>query len=179
MSNLDLTNWQRRRLRRQLQQTQDAHTYGRTLALLEVDRGRPVPEVARMLEVTRQSIYNWIAAYCRKRDPRALHDAPRSGRPSLWTDELQAALSELMATSPDRLGYYAVNWTVPLLREQLEHSTGQRLCDDAIRGQLDRMGYVWKRSRYVLDPDPEREKKTTDSPKNPPPTASRRALGRG
>jgi transposase len=103
-----------------------------------------------MLGVTRQSIYHWIAAYRRGCDLRARHDASRAGRPTLWTEELQATLRELMATSPDRLGYCAVNWTVPRLWEQLEPSTGQR---------LDRMGYVWKRSRYVLDPDPEREKK--------------------
>ena len=29
--------------------------------------------------------------------------------------------------------------------------------------ELDRLGYVWKRSRYVLDPDPDCEKKKTDS----------------
>lgn len=179
MSNLDLTTWQRRRLRRHLQPTQEVHAYRRLLAPLEVDRGQPIPEVARMLGVTRQSIYHGIAAYRRERDPTARHDAPRSGRPTRWTDELQAALSELRASSPDRLGYDAVNRTVPLLREQLDHGTGRRLCDDTIRGQLGRMGYVWKRSRDVLDPDPEREEKTTESPKDPPLAAPRRALGRG
>jgi Winged helix-turn helix len=57
------------------------------------------------------------------------------------------------------MGYFAVNWTVPLLQEQLEHGTGERLSDDTIRRELRRMGYAWKRSRYVLDPDPEEEKK--------------------
>jgi transposase len=179
MSKLSLTAWQRRRVRRHLECVTDAHTYRRTLALLEVHQGRPIAEVARMLGVTRQSIYNWIEAYSQEYNPTVLRDALRSGRPSLWTEDSQSLLRELLTTSPDRLGYFAVNWTVPLLREQLEHRTGQRLCDDTIRGQLHRMGYVWKRSRYVLDPDPEREKKAPDPPKNQAIAAPERGVGRG
>jgi transposase len=74
-----------------------------------------------MLGVTRQSIYNWIEAYSQEYNPTVLRDALRSGRPSLWTEDSQSLLRELLTTSPDRLGYFAVNWTVPLLREQLEH----------------------------------------------------------
>ena len=34
-----------------------------------------------------------------------------------------------------------------------------QVSDTALREQLHRLGYVWKRPRYVLLPDPEREKK--------------------
>ena len=37
-----------------------------------------------------------------------------------------------------------------------------------IRRQLHDLGYVWKRPRYVLDPDSERDKKTTDLPGHSP-----------
>jgi transposase len=80
MSQLDLTAWQRRRLRRQLTETLDARVLRRTLAVLEFDRGRPVADLARMLGVTRQSVYNWIEAYCQAHDPEAPHD--EEGR---WT----------------------------------------------------------------------------------------------
>jgi transposase len=82
------------------------------------------------------------------------------GRPSLWTEELQALLLTCMQQRPTDLGYAGVSWTVPLLQEQLYRCSGQWLSDDTIRRQLDRLGYVWKRFRYVLPPDPEREKKT-------------------
>jgi transposase len=179
MSDLNLRPWQRRRLRRLLERTRDARTYRRTLALLEVDRGRPVSEVARALGVARRSVYNWIAAYLRAGDPSALADAPRPGRPHLWTEQRQAVLRELMATTPDKSGYFAAHWTVPLLGEQLEHLTGWRPCDDTIRDQLGRMGYVWKRPRYVPEPDPESEKKTPNPPGDPGPAAPERAAGRG
>jgi len=76
-------------------------------------------------------------------------------------------LRSLLQTSPDRLGYFAVNWTVPLLQEQIERKTGLRLSEDTIRRELQRQHYVWKRYRYVLEPDPDLEKKTQNQAANP------------
>ena len=59
---------------------------------------------------------------------------------------------------PDELGYVEVNWTVSLLQEHLNRHSGRWLADDTIRRELDGRGYVWERFRYVLPPDPEREK---------------------
>ena len=72
MSRLNLTPWQRRRLRRQLKETLDARLLRRTLAVLEFDQGRTAADIARMLGVTRQSVYNWVGAYTQGHDPRAL-----------------------------------------------------------------------------------------------------------
>lgn len=162
MNQLKLTVRQRRQLECQLHETSDARVFKRTLALLEASRGQSLTEIAASLGVTRQSVYNWIAAYRRDQKPSALADALRSGRPRLWSPERTALLLTLLETSPDRLGYFAVNWTVPLLQEQIERSTGLRLSDDTIRRELHRQRYVWKRYRYVLDPDPDQEKKTLD-----------------
>jgi transposase len=165
---LTLNRWQRRRLRRQLAATRDAAVYRRTLAILEVARGAPVAQVAERLGVARRSVYNWIESYREAGDPAALAGASRSGRPSLWTEDLRGSLRSLLADhAPDGLGYPAVNWTVPLLREHLGHGTGRKLSDDTIRRELQRSGYVWKRPRYVLDPDPEAEEKTADPPPDP------------
>jgi transposase len=180
MTDLQLTRWQRLRLKRQLKDTPDARVYRRTLAVLEYSRGQPVARIAQTLGVTRQSVYNWIGTYAQAHDLEALSDADRSGRPSLWTEGLRVLLQALFAQAPDQRGYFAVNWTVPLLQEEIEHGTGQSLSDDTIRRELDRLGYVWKRGRYVLDPDPEREKKTVDPPPdsgNPGVAAAQRLLG--
>jgi transposase len=164
MDRLAFTGWQRRRLGRQLREARDAALYRRTLALLEVARGKPVAEVARALGVSRQSVYNWAAAYAADHDPLSLADGDRSGRPSVWTDDLRVTLSAALGRPPDRLGYPAVNWTIPLLQEHLVHWCDRRPGANTIRRELHRLGYVWKRSRYVLDPDPERDKKTPDPP---------------
>lgn len=163
MEGLKLTWRQRHRLQTQLREAQEAHLYRRTLAILEVARGRSIAEVARTLEVTRQSVYNWIASYVQGHDPHALQDEPRSGRPSFWTEDHRAVLRWLMEHSPAECGYFAGDWTVPLLQEHWEHGTGLRLSAEIVRRGLQELGYVWKRGRYELEPDPELEKKTPDS----------------
>ena len=82
----------------------------------------------------------------------------------MWSEDARALLRELLATTPERRGYYAGTWTVPLLQEELWHGTGVHFADDTVRRELDRQGYVWKRPRYVLALDPETEKKTPHPP---------------
>jgi transposase len=179
MEGLELTWRHRHRLLKQLKGTPDAHVYRRTLAILEVSRGQSIAQVAHALGVTRQSVYNWVASYAQTHDPNTLQDEPRLGRPSLWSEDHQSLLRFLMDHTPDSFGYFAVNWTVPLLQEQLEHSVGVRLSDETVRRGLQGLGYVWKRGRYELEPDPELEKKTPYPPSNRASAASQRALGGG
>lgn len=178
MEGRELTWWQRHRLIEQAKKTPKAHVYRRTLAVLERSRGQSVAQIADLLGVTRQSIYNWIANYMKARDPHALEDEERSGRPSLWTEDRRALLRALMTHSPQVFGYFAVDWTVPLLQEQLEHHTGVRFSDETVRRGLAALDYVWKRGRYKLQPDPELEKKTMDSPACPASAAAQRFAGR-
>jgi transposase len=155
MSHLGLSPWQRRRLRRQLAGARDARVYRRTLAVLEFDRGRPAAEVARLLGVTRQSVCHWAAAYARSRRPAVLADARRSGRPRIMAGGGDALLGALLAWPPQALGYPDVGWTVPLRRAALAAAGGRRPSGTTLRRSLRRLGYVWKRPRYVLAPDPE------------------------
>ncbi len=180
MTRWTLTRWQRQRLRRQLKETPDARVFQRTLGILEYDAGQSIAQIATRLRVSRQSVYNWIASYRHSPRPAALLDEDRPGRPSLWTENLRALVQSLFGQAPEACGYFAANWTVPLLQEELAHRTGQRLSDDTIRRELDRLGYTWKRSRYVLEPDPAREKKTAAAPasaRNQDPVAAQRLPG--
>jgi transposase len=163
MSNERFTPTQMQQLEDQLIQTDDVRLYRRTLALLMWGRGTSVIEIATLLQVRRQSIYNWLATYTTSADPARLRDAARSGRPPRWTSQTETLLADTIATPPDQLGYLAVNWTVPLLQDHLERACGTRFSDDTIRRALHHLGYVWKRYRYVLDPDPDLEKKTPHS----------------
>lgn len=163
-----LTARQKRALEHALYASRDARTYRRTLAALEYSRGRSIAEIATMLHISRQSVYNWIAAYSVSLDPISLSDQSRSGRPRLLTEELEAWLLALLDTTPEQLGYFAHSWTVPLLQHQMQESTGHSLSAETIRRALHRQQFVWKRPRYVLEPDPEREKKTRYPPRHPP-----------
>jgi transposase len=170
MDRIKLNGWQRRRLWRQLRATRDIHLYRRTLAILELDRGRSAPDVALSLGVEARTVYYWAEAYLRDHDPSSLCDAQRPGRPTLWTEGPARRLLEAMGESPQELGYPSVDWTVPLLQEHLGRHGDEPPSDETIRRRLRRLGYVWKRSRYVLDPDPELEKKTANP--SPPPASA-------
>jgi transposase len=177
MSRLGLTSSERRNLRQHLHDTSDAHLYRRLLAVLEFDHGTSVSELARLLNVSCQSIYNGIDRFCQQRQIVGLVDQYGIGRPTLGTDEALAWLRALLSSSPQSWGYFANDWTVPLLQEQWQRCTGQTFAEDTLRRQLPRLGYVWKRGRYALIPDPELEKKTTDSPKSPACAAPERPVG--
>jgi transposase len=179
MSRLQLTAWQRQGLRKQLASTADARVYRRTLAVLEFDRWRPAGDIARMLGVTRQSVYNWAAAYDRARRAPALADGDREGRPRALDEDDHRFLRALLAEGPQEFGYPHASWTVPLLQEAVQFGTGLPLSGGTIRRALRRLGYVWKRPRYVLDPDPQRDKKTAHPAANPGVAAAQRRPGRG
>jgi len=167
MSGLRPSAAQRRRLGRQLRSTHDAGLYRRTLAVLEAAEGRAVAEIARLLRTSRVTVYRWIECYDRNRDPSCLIDSRGGNHPSVWAEDLQAVLSDGLGRRPEHFGYQAIEWMVPLLQEHLALRSGVRPSETSIRRQLHALGYVWKRPRYVLQPDPERDKKAADPPGDP------------
>jgi transposase len=174
-----LSTKERRRLLMLLRRTHDSRQYRRALAVLETSEGKTVAEVADELRVSRQSIYNWIEDFRHTRDVQELADAPRSGRPSCWSEETEILLQDLLKSAPQHHGYFATQWTAPLLQEQIWHCIGERYSARTVRRGLHRFGYVWKRPRYVLDADPEREKKTPNSPRRQWLAKPQCAAGRG
>ena len=157
---------QRHRLERQLKQTRDVRVYQRTLAMLELSRGRSITDIARILRVNRRSVHRWVDTYSDSMDPESLEDDERTGRPRRWSEECAQWLDAFLNHSPDELGYPARNWTIPLLQTALLICTGEELCSRTVRRELQRGGYVWKRPRYMLAPDPDREKKKANSSRN-------------
>lgn len=166
MDSKPLTPYQRARLQYELRHTQNAHHYRRILAILEYDKGKPIPEIAQMLEVNRRSIYNWLDTYDQTHHPRALEDAYRSGRPRLCDEKTDSLVKRLLTSSPQQFELAAASWTVQLLRQYLKHSSGQHMSEATVRRTIRHLGFVWKRSRYVLAPDPLVEKKNKDYPEN-------------
>lgn len=158
-----LNQRQRSRLRRQLKKATSARLYRRILAVLELDRGRSAAEVAEMLDVTRQSVHNWAGLYTCDFDPWDLDDRVRTGRPPLLASGADEFLRSLLVRSPQEVGHPDTSWTAPLVRGELERGLGVKASQATIRRALRRLGYTWKRPRYALAPDPQREKKNAGS----------------
>jgi transposase len=154
-----LTAQQRFRLRRTRDTTDDADILRRNLALLQLDQGRSVATIATELGVTRQSVYNWLHRYLRAPTPRALREARGHGHVSAWDDDLLAVLRSALERPPGDWGYRDREWTVGLLQQHLARWDGRSWSQRTVRRQVHHLGYVWKRPRYVLQPDPQRARK--------------------
>jgi transposase len=159
MDLLHLTPQQRFRLRRLRDTTHDAALLRRTLALLQIDQGQPVAEVAAAVGVSRQSVYNWLDRYLTAPTPRALRDCRGQGHVTAWDEDLRAVLRAALEQPPTHWGYRDLEWTVPLLQEHLARWDGRSWSETTLRRQLHDLDYVWKRPRYVLRRDPRRARK--------------------
>lgn len=164
MRNFRLTSRQRRRLRAALKGALDAAIVKRIVALLELDRGAPLSDVATALGVTRQTVHNWTRRFDAGGGLRALCDRVRRGRPPKLSAPVRRLLVWLLRQPPDAFGYSATGWTASLLRTHLAMRMGIHVSVRTIRRALHQMDHGWKRPRYALRPDPDREKKTPDSP---------------
>src|SRR5690349_5966727 len=91
-----------RRLRQLRTVAKDARLYRRTWAMLKVGCGRSAAAVARMLGVSRQSVYNWVEALAQQPDAAGagrrvlVGAAGRGGRSS----RAVAAAAWLFASGP-------------------------------------------------------------------------------
>jgi transposase len=161
-----LSDHHRCELRTRFQETTDAAECRRCEALLMLDEGNcSVKQIAHDFGVSRQTLYNW-----RERLPAtgdvSLKDRARTGRPSVWCPERVELLQTLLNDTPRQHGFHARGWTVSLLQKRLEQLLDWRVSEDSLRTQLHELDYVWKRYRYVLKPDPQREKKKTNPQAN-------------
>lgn len=112
------------------------------------------PAMARTLGCSQASIYAWSAAW-RQEGVAGLAEGVHRGGPVKLGPAAEAILTELLATDPQTHGHRATGWTVPLLQTALA-SRGTVVGERTIRRALHRLGYHWKRPRYILGrPDPD------------------------
>ena len=132
-------------------QSKDVRQLKRSQALLAIAAGTAVAEVARRLQVARNTIYNWVERFLERAGPIAdrLTDLERSGRPDTLFQELLERIPALLEMKPSDFGYRHAEWTVDLLQAHLREE-GIESSDATIRRALHESGYRWKRPRYVL-----------------------------
>lgn len=125
----------------------------RAQALLWLDEGDSVEEVADRLQVTRRTVYNWVARF-EARNALACNlrvaDSPRSGRPPTALEIIDPLLEQVIDTDPRDRGYQSTVWTAPLLQHYLEQEHQLAVSPKSIQRALLRLGIVWKRPRHHL-----------------------------
>lgn len=125
----------------------------RAQALLWLADGEPPEEVADQLDVSRQTVYNWAHRFQERAGAdllERLQDGPRPGRPPTAVGIIDPVIAAVIDQDPRPLGYRATVWTAPLLQNYLRDAHGLDVSRKSISRAIDRLGYRWKRPRYVL-----------------------------
>jgi len=130
----------------------------RAQALLWIADGSDVAEVAELLQVSRQTVYNWLSRFQERAewDLRArLLDAPRPGRPRTASGTIDELIAAVIDGDPRNFGYHATVWTAPLLSRYLREHHAIDVSDRTVSRAIDRLGIRWKRPRHELSRRPE------------------------
>jgi len=138
----------------------------RPRAVLLLADGLAPPAVAAALDCAESSVYNWAKAW-REEGLAGLREGAHRGVARRLDGAGEATLAALLEEDPQARGHHATGWTVPLLRTELA-AAGYGLSEHTVRRSLHRLGYRWKRPRFVLGrPDPAYEAKKGRSPRAP------------
>lgn len=121
--------------------------------------GQRPEAVAEALSCGRSSVYAWAKAW-RERGIEGIEEAPHPGKRRSLDGAAECLVEALLEEGDPRArGYRATGWTVPLLRSELE-GAGYLVSERTVRRTLKRLGWRWKRPKYVLGrPDPDYELK--------------------
>jgi transposase len=130
-----------------------ARERSRAQALLWLADGESVEQVAELLQVSRQTVYNWVERFRHREglDLRArLLDAPRPGRPPTALGIIDPLIEAVIDQDPRGLGYHSTVWTAALLMQHLKRVHGIEVSRKSISLAIARLGIRWKRPRHQL-----------------------------
>src|SRR5262245_61136761 len=134
---------QRKKLLHYYRQHPDPSVRARAHIILLLADGHTWSVIEGMLLCSSRTIDRW-----RKRFEAGGIDSllgRAAGSKPRWSEDAETVLRDALKHTPDELGYLAVNWTVPLLREQIEKEWGQKPSELQVRREIERLDYVWKR----------------------------------
>jgi transposase len=156
---VEMTDADRAALEAALHSTRQVREWRRLQAVRLLADGREASEVAAALGCSASSVYYWADDW-RESGLAGLAASPHvGGRPRRLDAPAEATLEQTLADDPQAHGYAATDWTVPLLRTELLRC-GYDLSERTLRRALHRLGFRWKRPKYVLGrPDPAYEAK--------------------
>jgi len=150
---IDLTGKQRIELEQLLTRHADSRLYQRALAVLLLDDGQSVEEIAVALRVSRQSVYNWAWRFQQRASlsvVERLTDGARTGRPVTVKGIVDPLIDAIIDSDPRDCGYNSTVWTAELLRHHLREQHQQEASLRSIGYSLARLRLKWKRPRHTL-----------------------------
>jgi transposase len=150
---LAMTQEQRAEVEQAQRQSGNVRHWKRYQAVLLRAEGTPVAVVAQTLGCTQTSVSNWTTAW-RRGGVAGVQEGVHRGADRRLDAAGEQHLEALLHTDPQTLGYAATGWTVALLQTELAKG-GWQAGERTSRRTLHRLGWVWKRPRFVVGrPDP-------------------------
>jgi transposase len=151
---LTLTDEERTELVAAQQASRRVRHWRRYQAVLLRAEGVPLATVAQTLDCTQASVCHWTRAW-RERGARGVAEGAHRGAERRLDAAAEQVLEVLLVEdNPQAQGQAATNWTAPLLRTELAKQ-GWQASERTVRRTLHRLGYRWKRPKFVLGrPDP-------------------------
>jgi transposase len=158
MTPFDLSFRERRVLEDLTVRTDEAKSLRRAQALLWLDDGDSVQEVAERLLVTRQAVYKWVSHF-QAHDGLPIvarvAEGQHTGRPRTVHGIIDPLIDDIVDSDPRDLSYRATVWTAPLLKQYLLDTYGLDVSRPSVSLALDRLRIRWKRPRHSLSRRPE------------------------
>jgi transposase len=139
----------RRKLKAAVRAARDARHLRRVQAVLLLAHGRPVALACGTTALSRQSVYNVLRRYRRRRRAADLADRPRPGRPRVARPVGSRQILAALRLDPREAGFNATTWTVPLLARYLSARHRTPITPRTLRRRMHEAGLRWKRPRYV------------------------------
>lgn len=127
----------------------------RALALQLLDQGYGPSQVAKLVAVSRRTIYNWYEQF-QAEGLAGLEDRPGRGRKRKATERYRQQVEAALEQQPRAYGYGFGIWTLKRLRSHLFEQTGINLSRNRLRELLKELNYVYRRPKHAL-PEAEAE----------------------
>jgi transposase len=153
MTRQTLTPKERKALERLVTRTKDAQQLRRVQALLWLDQGDTVQEVAERLRLSRQVIYKWVAQFHSRQSreiAQRVTPGARSGRPRTAHGIIDPLIVTVIERDPRDLGYRSTVWTAPLVTQYLWEEHDLTVSRQSVSRAIARLGFRWKRPRHRL-----------------------------
>lgn len=152
-------------LRLFLKQLSDKRTYVRALSLCLLAEGQSMATVTQDLQISRREVYRLLHRYLHGRDPQALGDRPRSGRPAVAQELTPKRILAALDKDPRKQGFAHNAWTVATLTQYLNHHYGTQVSEATLRRRMHDIGLRYKLPKYVYEEkEPNRVQKKGRSP---------------
>lgn len=145
---------QRNRLSRLARKSHNGGIVRRALAISQLARGRSVSQVSEALCAARSTVYAW-ASWFRDGGIDALCQERRGSIRRTLTEQVIGEMEELLALTPQALGYLRTRWSSELLAKELQARTGVKIHPSTVRRALGENAWVWRRARptlHIADP---------------------------